>query len=280
MVPIRDSANNVQHSEEPIDNVKYSLGTILQSKYHIVYININSLENKLDDLELLLHRLRNKRGIDVHIVAITEVKINEETTKFCNLTDYNSFFSTNLNGDGGVALFIHKSLPSGIIKIQENGNVNCLLANIPKLELNVGIFHAQPFTTLQSLSIANNFKSVLCETQRLILFSDINIDLLLSSKMFTKRCTDAIKAQEYSILNKIDAVSDTKARLLYVLSNIKQFNYTYSLRDVSFSDNKIIVLGFDDQKPEKIDFITEPYETSYKVVDYRKFEKKCSRICL
>lgn len=283
-----------QESEEPINynvqhhNVQHFQHEISPSKYHILYVNINSMQSKLDDLELLLHRL-NKYAVEIHIVALTNIGIIEETSKYYNLTDYNSYYSTNLNGEGGVALFIHKSLTSGVIENLENDNINCLVANIPRLNVNVGILYQDPIATTDSL--VTYYKRILRVNQRTILTSNVNIDLLTSNAT-TKQYTDAVREQKFSILNQIDRDSATRVEnrrngrateysiMDHVLSNVKQFNYSLSLCNASFSDNKILVLGFDDKKPEKIKFTAEPDLMTYKMVDFDKFNHYFSEINL
>lgn len=283
-----------QDSEEPIDynvqhhNVQHFQHEILPSKYHILYINIKSLDNKLDDLEFFIHRLHTN-GINIYIIAVTEINISEETSKYQNLLDYNAFYSTNATGKGGVALFIHKSLACGVIENVENNDINCLIANIPVLKVNVGVLYKNPNVPIESL--LEYYDIILRKDQRTLLLGDVNIDLL-KQNTDTKQYTDAVRRHQYSILNQIDSDSATrgnsrrngtapKERVItdHVFANVKDFKYSLSLCNVLLSENKIIVLGFDDNKPDKIEFVAEP-SVAYKMVDFQCFNEQFSKIDL
>ncbi|XP_055299801.1 uncharacterized protein LOC129567174 [Sitodiplosis mosellana] len=281
-------ASVFQHSEEPTNyNIQYFLDEVTSSKYNVIYVKIDSLRKKLDDLELYVHRL-HQRGTEIHVIAITEINIHAETSKYVNLPDYNAYFSTNPNGNGGVAIFIHKSLTSGLIDNLENGGINCLIANIPKLNVNVGVLYKSPTATTESL--LEYYKRILKKNQRMILFSDVDIDLLISN-VSTRRYTNTVREHNFFILNKIEYDSATREISLrnglaeysimdHVLSNGKQFKYSFSLCDTTFSDDKIIALGFHDNKPDKIEFIAEANAITYNMVDYRMFNQRFSEIDL
>lgn len=270
---------------EPVNyHVQHSLQSILSSKYNILYINIDSLKNKLDDLELLLHGLRdsNRRKIEIYIIAMTNIKIDEETTKFANLPDYNSFFSTNTMDEsaveGGVALFIHKSLTSGVIANLEGNRINCLVANIPKLKINVGVLYKHPTATTAEL--INYYNTILKNNQSMILVGNVNINLL-SSSVATRQYTNAVEDRQFSILNKIDlahtTVPNEQAIVDHALSNVKKFKYCVSLCNESISKHKIMVLGWDDNKPTKVEFVAEPDLISYQRINYRTFNNHFHR---
>lgn len=270
-----------QHSEEPINyHVQHSLDDILPSKYNILYININSLKNKLDDLELFVHGL-NESKTEIYIIAVTNIKIDKESTKFTNLPDYNSYFSTNTIDQGGVALFIHKSLTSGVLETLEDNNINCLVANLPKLKINVGVLYKHP--TAKTIELTKYYKTILKDNQSMILVGNMNIDLLASNDS-TTQYTEVVKQRQFSILNKIEreyaTAFNNHSIVDHVLSNVKKYKYSLSLRNESISDHKIMVLGFDDNKPNKVQFIAEPNVITYQRIDYRKFNMYFSQIDL
>lgn len=267
--------------DEPINyNVQHSLDEILPSKYHILYLNVNSLENKLDNLEQYVHRLNEIEDRQIYIIAISKIKICEEATKYYNLPEYNSYFSTNTTGDGGVALLIHKSLTSGIIENYDNNTINCLMANIPALNLNVGVLYKDPSVSTGALT--EYYKKILSSNQRAILLGKMNIDLLNPNRS-TRQYTDAVTGLSFSLLNKVDreyATCSNSSIVDHILSNVKKFKYSLTLRKERFSDHKVMVLGFDDNKPNKIDFIAEPDDHTYYRINYKKFNQHFSRVDL
>lgn len=92
-------------------NIKYYSSTIRLSKYNALYLNINALKNKFEDLCDLIDKLGN-----IHIIALTEIRIIQEENKYFNIPNYIAYFSNRTDGDGGVALYIHNSLTSCLME--------------------------------------------------------------------------------------------------------------------------------------------------------------------
>lgn len=259
-------------------NVRYFLNEMLTSKYNILHLNINSLKNKLDELEQFLHGFQ-EQGKEIHILAVTQIEIHQEVTKYYNLPDYTSHFSTNSNGAGGVALFIHKSLVSGVVENLERDNMNCLIANIPALNINIGVLYKDPNTSIDILSEYLN--SILQENQRTIFVGNMNVNLLTSNASI-RRYMHIIKSHKFAILNKIErdfATFENSSINAHVLANVRKFQYSFSLCDTSISNHKITLLGFDDNKQNKVPFIAESNVT-YRTVNYREFNMNFSRVNL
>lgn len=277
--------NAYQKCEEPINyNVRHFRHHFPPSKYNILHINIDSLRNKLDDLELFLHD-RLDDGIEIHILAVTQIKIFGEVIKYHNLPDYNSHFSTNPTGAGGVALFIHKSLVSGVVENLEDvdKNMNCLIANIPALNINVGVVYKDPNTATESL--VNYFDKILIPNQRTIFVGNMNVNLLAPNRLTTPY-TDVVRKHGFVILNKIERDFTTSATTAeysindHVLANVKKFKYSLALCDADISDNRITFVGIDDNKPDRIPFLTEPNGITYQRINYPQFNRHFSRINL
>lgn len=56
---------------------------------NLLYSNINSIRNKLYDLEDVAHSSTSKI---IHFIALTETRIFDTETDFINLPNYNSYF--------------------------------------------------------------------------------------------------------------------------------------------------------------------------------------------
>lgn len=289
-------------SNEPYDVMYYS-NEIVASKYSILRINVKSLKNKLDDLELFVHNQKKRNDIEFYILVLTEINIFKEDSKYYNLPSYNAYFSTNESGEGGVALYIHRSLTSGVIEKLENDQINCIIANIPDLKIHVGVLNSHPNTTTES--ILRYYKKILRKTKETILFCDTNVNLL-DSNASTTRYINAIKNNQYSVLNKISRDSGTRSvrqryngSLFYfsshstthaepiivdhVISNIKWFRYSLSLFKTpttvsKLSRNRIMILGFDDKAQFKIPFIAESSMVECKKVVESRYNRFFRRI--
>lgn len=87
--------------------IKHFNNKLMFGKVNLLYLNINSILNKLDDLQIHLHEilLKNKKKT-IHMIALTEVRLHDNITPYFNLPLYTSFYSTRSDGYGGCALFV------------------------------------------------------------------------------------------------------------------------------------------------------------------------------
>lgn len=72
-------------------------------QFTILYININSIQNKIEKIESLIKIAEGKNSI-VHFIALAEIKLEKEQNKYYNIENYNAYFNNRIDGDGGVAL--------------------------------------------------------------------------------------------------------------------------------------------------------------------------------
>lgn len=150
------------------------------------------------------------------------------------------------------------------------------------LNVNVGVLYQHPDVTTEKL--LECYDTILKKDKRTLLICDVNIDLL-ESNATTKQYMDAVRGHQFSIINKIDNDCGTSGDSQqnesitdHVLFNAVVFEYSLSQCTESLFENKIIVLGFDDKKTEKIEFIVEPSEIPYKMVDFQKYHEHFSKI--
>lgn len=105
--------NNIQNQIK----LNYIKNKLVAGKFNLMYLNINSLYNKLDDLESAIAEFtRNDSKKTIHFIALTEVRLQEQQAKYFNLPHYTAFFCTRPDGYGGCALFVHDTLGSNIIE--------------------------------------------------------------------------------------------------------------------------------------------------------------------
>lgn len=88
-----------------------------KNELNIIHLNIQSIRNKIDDIEELILAIENKTTKKVHVIALSEIWIYENENKFYNLNGYNAFFSNRKNDrSGGCCFFVHKDLETTLIK--------------------------------------------------------------------------------------------------------------------------------------------------------------------
>lgn len=78
--------------------------------FRILYQNIRSLPNKIDEIEVVI----NNHKVDLAI--LTETWIRENQKKFYNINDFNSIYSCRKRQGGGLGLFLRNSFDYKIIE--------------------------------------------------------------------------------------------------------------------------------------------------------------------
>lgn len=280
--------NNIAYNSELFSHnvqIKYFLDKAKLSKYNILYLNINSINNKLDHLEDLISDIGN-----IHIIALTEIRIFMEQNVYFNLPNYNVFFNNRSDGEGGIALYIHNALSTRLILNVCDNNVHYLLVNIAELSINVALIYKQPSANHDIL--INCIYSILGVHKRVILLGDMNTDLLRSNPK-SEQYTNAILGHGFSILNKLDPHSATRigtrhyenygtriSRTIidHAITDLHNFKFSLSLNSCNISDHKLMVLGFDNNSQHKIDFISQWSTKEYKLIDTNKYIEKFESI--
>lgn len=125
-------------------NITHKTHVASFGKVNILYLNINSLKNKLNELEFLIGSYGNTI---IHIIALTEIRTKtEENDKYC-LHEYNAYFSNRQDGHGGVALYIHESFLSCLVESECTNNINFLCGKIIDLNIFIGVIYKQPLVS-------------------------------------------------------------------------------------------------------------------------------------
>lgn len=123
------------------NNTKYKLNTFTLNKLNLLYFNINSIRNKIDEIEFIIAQYPNKI---IHFIVLTEIRITSETNQFFHIPNYNAYFNNRNSGDGGVALYIHVSIQSTLNISECHQNINYLSVHLNKLNFNVAVIYKKP----------------------------------------------------------------------------------------------------------------------------------------
>lgn len=278
--------NNIEHFlEEPTYisssvKISYFLNKIKLLKYNVLYININSINNKLHLLEDIIEDLG-----EIHIIALTEIRIFSEQNKYFNLNNYNAYFNNRSDGEGGVALYIHKSITSILSESVCEFNVHRLIIKLPELSINVAVLYKQPSANHEFL--INCINSILGDRRRVILLGDMNADLL-SKDCRVEEYANTVLGHGYSILNEIKVDSATRVGLRnyarhgtrvsktiidHAITDLYNFKFNLSLNNCPISDHKMILLSFNDNSNRKINFTTQTSDISHKFIDNCTFQR-------
>lgn len=170
-------------------NLKHFNGKCMLGKYNLLYLNINSLRNKLNDLEIELFNLTQNKNKIVHLIALTETRIDESEIPFFNIQNYTAYHCARVGGSGGVALFVHDSLTSHLIDSTSYSNVELLTVNIVNINVKVLVVYKQlpvageAFVDVLRSRIENKKNIIVVGDTNLNLLSDTNINKKYSFQM-------------------------------------------------------------------------------------------------
>lgn len=271
-------AQNAIHLQHNINKIKFG-------KYNLLYLNINSLLNKLDDLESTIANLngqniRNK----IHFIALTEIRLHEHQTPYFNMQNYTPYFCTRDDGYGGCALFVHASLNSNLIEKISSQGIELLTVKIVDLALNVTVVYKQP--SVNNDSFTDILHKYIEKKRKMIMIGDMNIDLMKNSNTM-RRYIDSMTSNGQIILNKINKKYATRSAhkknregnnftesntiIDHVATDCLNFSFKLSQVTTHMSDHMQMHVSFDDHKSESFSCI-QTVET-YSKLDSNAYER-------
>ena len=95
------------------DRIEYYVNDVHthNKSLNIMYLNIQSIRNKLDELKLLIADFENQHRKTIDIIALSEIWIYRHENFLYSMDNYDCYFSNrNSNRSGGCCMYIHKSI--------------------------------------------------------------------------------------------------------------------------------------------------------------------------
>lgn len=140
---------------------------------NILHINIQSLRDKLDSLEISITQLTRKYNKIIHIIALSEIWIYPNENFLYQLENYTAYFSNRMrNRSGGCCIFVHNSIESDITYEDEYEFSNFLIVRLIKENLNIACIYRY------GQSNTNNFvhyiETNILKFNKMIAVGDIN----------------------------------------------------------------------------------------------------------
>lgn len=233
-------------------NIDYTLDRVGPClKYNILYMNINSLLNKLNDLEVVIEEHKGNGNL-IHFIALTEVRLDDQSSEYYNIDDYTAFYCNKQRNSGGVALFCHNTMSCAPLFQMNVCGVDVLGISVFNLNIKIAVIYKQPTVLFsQMLPI---LECLLEKYHRCVMVGDMNIDLLRNNAD-TIRFSNTIEANGYCILNKIDINAATRSAtrdgsttntiIDHVLTDLSSFNFHLSVLPTPLSDHNQLILSFD-----------------------------------
>jgi exonuclease III len=208
-----------------------------------VYLNIQSLRKKLDQLESLVQSYK----CQVHIVVVTEIWLNKDRNKFYNIPGYKAFFSNRQDAYGGAAIFVCNAMSSSIIYEEEYQSSSFLVVKL--LKQNIHIVACYKSHSIKIANFLNIFEYILTNHRRSVILGDFNIDLLKTSANDVGKYLNCCHLNSYLILNKICANFDTRITdstrtvIDHALTDLTNLKYSLHILNTALSDHQLLFLS-------------------------------------
>lgn len=217
-------------------------------KLNIALLNIRSIRNKLNELEMFVDDLNKKP----HIIIITETWLREDELKIFNLKNYQTIGNCRtIQRGGGILFFIRDTIRFKIIRNEQYCKSHLLLINLNDFNMKIAGFYRSPATKPEVfLDILEN---TLGKNENLLCLGDVNFDILKKDDTNVKHYIDILENNNYSILNKIDEKNHTYHEIknnkkhTSILDHIFSDNfqnrddYNFETIDVCFSDHRMLL---------------------------------------
>ena len=230
-------------------NDKDSLISHRQAHPHLLFLahlNINSLQSKFDELQLINNRLR------AGILVLTETKIDSSypDSQF-KMANYRLYRQDRVKGGGGILTYISSKLPSKKLKITKTYKTIELLAVEVKLEgtcaVVLGIYRpprskgANYYQVLEEeLNEITSWAISKCQT--IIITGDLNLDRLKPNEREGKLLTDLEEVFELTcLIDQATRVTTTSSTLLdVILTNTPDLFKSAGVAEMGLSDHKLV----------------------------------------
>lgn len=255
------------------NNTKHRLNAFTLDKLNLLYLNINSIRNKIDEIEFIIAQYPHKI---IQFIALTEIRITSENNRFFHIPNYNVFFNNRNSGDGGVALYVHYSIQSTLCISECHQNINYLLINLNKLKFNIAVIYKKP--TVNNTTFFEYINNKLITNRRTIIIGDTNTDLLNKKNI---AYTQIIESNGYKLLNNIIREyatrvktnkynSETRTIIDHIITDIHDYKYTISINTTNISDHKQILMNIDNKIPLETKFTNNTIEVTRNIVNQNK----------
>lgn len=251
---------NIQYTVNPLNDI---IGNV-----QILYLNIRSIRNKIEQLENLLSTHSH-----THIIVLTETWLQEDETEYFNLSEYEHFHNTRASHAGGVSIYVHNCLSANAIYSKEWDSNNMLGINIRNFGKSFNIFaiYKQPRSNFDIFN--NEIEVVLEKFKNSIIFGDFNLNILdINTNENVSKYVDNLYSNGFIILNKITSEYITRRNnssgtiIDHVLTDILDNNYALALHDTDISDHRYFYTTITYNKNEKIQSKNQTYQL--KIIEY------------
>ena len=230
------------------DNLQGLLDTRQTYANHclLAHLNINSLQNKFDELQLIMNKLK------AEILVLTETKIDSSypNSQF-TLTNYKIYRKDRSKGGGGVLIYVSSKFPSKRLNLQKSyktieilavevrmGNALIAVLGIYRPPRNTGENY---FKTLEDeLNQLLSWAASKCQT--IVITGDLNLDRLRPNEREGRLLIDLEEIFNLKcLINEATRVTvKTQTLLDVIVTNTPDLFGVASVTDLGLSDHKLV----------------------------------------
>ncbi|XP_050504058.1 geranylgeranyl transferase type-2 subunit beta isoform X1 [Diabrotica virgifera virgifera] len=209
------------------------------TEFNILYLNAQSLRNKILNFETLVVKLNMP---DLIVVAEHWLRVGEET--YFNVNGYSSVFVCRDKEGGGVGLFV-KSCYEYSEVYRYNKKCSMLFLQIDRSIIVGGVYRPQDFYCNELFDALDTALNIFVNKKIPVwILGDFNIDLIQES-IPQKLVCQTIVSNGFSILNKTNPtrITNHSATCIdYVMTNTLNFDATLYIVDEGFGDHQLQLL--------------------------------------
>lgn len=207
----------------------------------MLFLNIRSLRNKLDDLKITI------KNNSPDIVSLNEVWITSYEQQFFKIEGFEEVINTrDSDKGGGCAIYVRKGINMNLIKTTMDFNSILLEVSVQDLKFHLLTCYRPPDS---NHSVFMDFLESYLERGKLFIMCDSNINLLQNCNV-SKRYLDLIKSYGFQLLNTIHpsqptrGTSHSRSIIDHAISNLndKVHSQILSLNECSYSDHKFLCI--------------------------------------
>lgn len=214
---------------------------------HIVSINIHSIRNKIDQLQLELHKLGH-----AHVVVVSETWIQPGNEAIYNLDGFTSIHLTRSDGYGGLSVFIRNGVNFTPLMQKTLDDIHVVSIKLVSFKLTIHAIYRRPISN--NMQPFLNLLDEISETdENCIIIGDTNINVI-KQDLNTNNYINTLERNSLRLLNKVDRqaftfpISDGNpgapgSLLDHFVSNFADRSFNVSRMDVDFTDHLMMVLS-------------------------------------
>lgn len=263
------------------DRIEYYVNDVHthNKSLNIMYLNIQSIRNKLDELKLLIADFENQHRKTIDIIALSEIWIYRHENFLYSMDNYDCYFSNrNSNRSGGCCMYIHKSIDATLNDEFEYELSSFLSIKLTNHDLNIACIYRCCDGNIENFN--RIYEDKILSRKKTIVIGDININIKNNSES-TMNYIESNQSNGYLCLNSLNSDHYTRKSntvntyIDHIFTDQLHHDYRITLTDTPISDHRMILLSVN------IDTVinnNKKDSNKYTVIDYEQIDRNINKL--